>query len=196
MTSCAISRSRSEVERRPTLRAVRAVRKFSSTMLIAVAIVISTFATASMAAEPGSLAPHFEVSGTRENAPVKLSSYHGKLVYLDFWASWCGPCKHSFPWMNQLQTRYGAQGLQVLAVNLDAKHADALDFLSATPANFVIGFDPTGAVATQYGVIGMPSSVLIDADGKVVAMHAGFNDTDKEELEKLISQNLHRTASQ
>jgi thiol-disulfide isomerase/thioredoxin len=147
-------------------------------------------AVPSVAAEPGSVAAPFEVPGV--NGPLKLSAYRGKLVYLDFWASWCGPCRRSFPWMSRLQARYGAQGLQVLAVNLDAKHADAVDFLSAMPVNFAVGFDPEGKVAMSYGVQGMPSSVLIGPDGKVVAMHAGFNEADKAGLEKLISQNLAR----
>jgi thiol-disulfide isomerase/thioredoxin len=142
----------------------------------------------SMAAVPGSVAATFEVPG--QNGTLKLSAYRGKLVYLDFWASWCGPCKHSFPWMHDMQARLGEQGLQIVAINLDAKHADAIDFLATMPANFVIGFDPAGAVAKSYGVLGMPSSVLIGPDGNVLAMHSGFNDSDKAELEKLITQNL------
>jgi len=177
---------------RSVYRAAQSVRRFSAVMVIAVATTTGVFATSSMAADPGSLAPSFEVPGA--SGSVKLSAYQGKLVYLDFWASWCGPCRRSFPWMNQLQARYGAQGLQVVAVNLDAKHADAVSFLSETPATFTIGFDPAGTVATSYGVVGMPSSVLIGADGKVIAMHAGFNEGDKTELENLVSQNLHRMA--
>jgi len=140
------------------------------------------------AVEKGTEAPEFDVSG--QTANVKLSAYHGKLVYLDFWASWCGPCKKSFPWMNDMQKRYGAQGLQVIAVNLDAKRTDALEFLSIVPVGFTIGFDPAGSVARSYGVKGMPSSVLIAPDGHVIGMHEGFNDSDKAELEDRIRTSL------
>ena len=141
-----------------------------------------------LAVEQGTAAPEFDVTGQTGN--VKLSTYHGKLVYLDFWASWCGPCKKSFPWMNDMQKRYGAQGLQVLAVNLDAKRTDALEFLSIVPVGFTVGFDPAGGVARSYGVKGMPSSVLIAPDGQVIAMHEGFNDNDRAELEGRIRTSL------
>jgi thiol-disulfide isomerase/thioredoxin len=145
------------------------------------------------AIEQGANAPEFDVSGTNGN--VKLSALRGKLVYLDFWASWCGPCKRSFPWMNEMQKRYGAQGLQVVAVNLDAKHGDALDFLAATPATFTVGFDPAAGVARSYGVKGMPSSLLIGPDGRVIALHEGFNDNDRTELEGRIRANLKHIAN-
>lgn len=144
------------------------------------------------ALEQGASAPEFDILGTAGN--VKLSALHGKLVYLDFWASWCGPCKRSFPWMNEMQKRYGAQGFQVIAVNLDAKHGDALDFLAQTPATFTVGFDPEAGVARSYGVKGMPSSLLIGPDGRVIAHHQGFNDGDKAELEARISAHLKKIA--
>lgn len=147
-------------------------------------------AQASWAIDPGNTAPEFELGG--QHGPVKLSDFHGKLVYLDFWASWCDPCKRSFPWMNQLQTRFGPQGLQVLGVNLDRKRADADAFLAVVPANFAIGFDPGAAVARAYGLKGMPSSALIGRDGKVLLMHEGFNDTDKAELEHQIAVGLQQ----
>lgn len=142
----------------------------------------------SFATEPGSTAAPFALPGL--NRQVKLEDFRGKLVYLDFWASWCGPCRRSFPWMNDMQSRYGAQGLQIVGLNVDANRADAVGFLEAVPAMFTVGFDPEGAVAATYGIKGMPSSILIGPDGKVVAMHAGFNDADKLQLERLIKQNL------
>jgi cytochrome c biogenesis protein CcmG/thiol:disulfide interchange protein DsbE len=158
---------------------------FFSSLALAAGLVA---AFPSSALEQGAQAPEFVVGG--QAGDVTLSAFHGKLVYLDFWASWCGPCKKSFPWMNEMQKKYGAQGLQVVAVNLDAKRADALAFLSSQPAAFTIGFDSAAGVARSYGVKGMPSSVLIGPDGHVIALHEGFNDSDKAELESRISANL------
>jgi cytochrome c biogenesis protein CcmG/thiol:disulfide interchange protein DsbE len=133
---------------------------------------------------PGQTAPVFELAGPA--GAVRLDHYQGKLVYLDFWASWCGPCRHSFPWMNEMQTKYGPQGLQVVGINVDARTDDARSFLAATPARFVIAFDPAGAAPRQYGIKGMPSSVLIGPDGKVLFEHSGFREADRVELESRI----------
>ncbi|GGD00403.1 thiol:disulfide interchange protein [Undibacterium terreum] len=140
------------------------------------------------ALEKGSAAPAFDLNGI--DGQVKLAKYQGKLIYLDFWASWCGPCRQSFPWMNELQNKYGAQGLQVIGVNLDARNEDARTFLAGTPAHFVIAFDPAGATPRNYGVRGMPSSLLIGPDGKVLFEHSGFKDADKVELEEKIKASL------
>ncbi|TRZ55957.1 MAG: TlpA family protein disulfide reductase, partial [Rhodocyclaceae bacterium] len=98
-----------------------------------------------------------------------------------------GPCKESFPWLNELQIKYGARGLQIIGIDLDVKTEDGLRFLAQTPAAFTVAFDPSGKTAKQYGIKGMPSSVLIDRDGKVAYMHAGFNGVSREELEKAIT---------
>jgi cytochrome c biogenesis protein CcmG/thiol:disulfide interchange protein DsbE len=126
------------------------------------------------AASPGSPAPAFALEGRA--GPVSLAAYKGKFVYLDFWASWCGPCKRSFPWMGALQKRHGAGRLQVVAINVDTSRADAQLFLAENQADFVVAWDPAGMVAKQYAIKGMPSSVLIGPDGKVLQVHTGFND--------------------
>jgi cytochrome c biogenesis protein CcmG/thiol:disulfide interchange protein DsbE len=127
-------------------------------------------------------APDFALEG--RGAPVKLADLRGKYVYLDFWASWCAPCKRSFPWMASLQQRYGAAGLQVVAINVDTKRLDADQFLAATPAAFVIAFDPTGATPKKYAIKGMPSSVLIDPSGKIIATHTGFTADTPAQVER------------
>lgn len=121
---------------------------------------------------------------------VKLSDMAGSVIYLDFWASWCGPCRQSFPWMNQMQAKYKAKGFQVLAVNLDTKTDDAIKFLAQVPANFTVAFDPKGQTPRVYGVKGMPTSFLIDRNGKVLLQHAGFRPADEEELERQIQAAL------
>jgi len=137
-----------------------------------------------LALEPGQPAPALELSGV--SAPVGLSKLKGKLVYVDFWASWCGPCKQSFPWMNEMQAKYGARGLQILAVNVDAKRADADSFLASNPASFQIGFDTAGDAPKRYEVKGMPSSVLVGPDGKVIHVHNGFRADERKQLEDAI----------
>ncbi len=130
------------------------------------------------------LAPAFELPGAAGS--VSLADYRGKVVYLDFWASWCGPCRQSFPWMNRMQSQYGNRGLQIIGVNLDAKLPDARAFLTETPANFVVAYDPKGVTPRSYAVKGMPTSVLIGADGQVLYQHVGFVEADRAELERQI----------
>ncbi|MFP5390027.1 MAG: TlpA family protein disulfide reductase [Gammaproteobacteria bacterium] len=153
-----------------------------SPIILAACALLAAPAHASEAARP---APSFNLPGNA--GPVKLDAYKGKLVYLDFWASWCGPCRQSFPWMNEMQAKYGAKGFQVIGVNLDAKPDDAKAFLEKTPATFVVAFDQSGATPRSYGIKGMPSSVLIGPDGKVLYEHSGFRPADRAELEKRIS---------
>lgn len=126
------------------------------------------------------------------DASLDLSQYHGKVVYLDFWASWCKPCRHSFPWMNAMEKKYGADGLVIVAVDLDEQHADAVKFLQQVPADFTVVYDPEGKLAAQYAIIGMPSSFIIGRNGEVVQKHQGFFDDSpvkyEAELRQLLAQ--------
>jgi len=129
-------------------------------------------------------APGIVLPGVDEN--VKLEDFRGKVVYLDFWASWCIPCKKSFPWMDEIKQKYSDKGFEIIAVNLDKDRAAADDFLKGLNVSFTIAFDQSGDSAAQYKLKGMPSSYLIGRDGKVYASHIGFRDKDKVELEKAI----------
>ncbi len=146
--------------------------------------------SAALALEPGELAPALELTGVEAQQAVPVT---GKLTYVDFWASWCGPCRKSFPWMNEMQRKYAGQGLAIVAVNLDQERADADTFLQKIPAEFPIAFDPSGDAPTRYGVKGMPTSVLVGADGKVLEIHAGFNERDAAALEEMIRKHLGTT---
>ncbi len=121
-----------------------------------------------------------------------LAAHKGKAIYVDFWASWCGPCKQSFPWMNAMQDKYGAKGLQVIAVNVDSKRTDAERFLAKNPATFQITYDPKGDSAKSYAVKAMPTSLLIDRSGRVTHVHAGFRDEDRTDLEAKINAVLNK----
>lgn len=161
-----------------------------TTRVLRMALVLAAAleASSAFALDKGAAAPPFDLPG--KDGAVQLAKFQGKVVYVDFWASWCGPCRQSFPWMNEMQAKYGARGLQVVGVNLDAKTDDARRFLAETPARFTIAFDPAGATPRAYGIKGMPSSVLIGPDGKVVYEHAGFKEADRAELEQAIQKAL------
>lgn len=115
-----------------------------------------------------------------------------KLVYLDFWASWCVPCRHSFPWLNAMQKKYADRGLVIVGVNVDPDRADADRFLAAYPADFTLVMDPAGELAEQWRLQGMPSAVIIDASGQEVHRHIGFRADRTEDYENLIVELLHR----
>ena len=155
---------------------------------VAAAIALTLASPASHAVDVGQPAPDIELPGA--TGVQKLSDLKGKVVYLDFWASWCGPCKQSFPWMNDMQKKYGSKGLQVMAVNVDAKRADADNFLVANPAQFAVAFDAKGESPKRVGIKGMPTSVLIGVDGKVLAVHQGFRDEERGELEARLASAL------
>ncbi len=129
-------------------------------------------------------APAIELPGVDKN--VKLEDFKGKVVYLDFWASWCVPCKKSFPWMDEIRQKYSEKGFEIIAVNLDKDRSAADDFLKELDVSFTLAFDQSGDSAAQYKLKGMPTSYLIGCDGKVYASHIGFRDKDKVELEKAI----------
>jgi cytochrome c biogenesis protein CcmG/thiol:disulfide interchange protein DsbE len=116
----------------------------------------------------------FAATPARSAPPPELGEIKGKLVWVDFWASWCAPCRRSFPWLNQIQARYAAQGLQVIGVNLDEQRSAADAFLKEVPARFTLKFDPAGKLALKFNLQAMPSSFLLDASGNVLASHAGF----------------------
>ncbi|MDP2785483.1 MAG: TlpA disulfide reductase family protein [Sulfurimicrobium sp.] len=129
-------------------------------------------------------APAFSVAG--ETGKLNLSDFLGKVVYLDFWASWCGPCRASFKGLNEAHEKYAAKGLVVIAVNVDKDKELAAQFLKENPAKFRIGYDPEGGVAQAYQVKGMPSSYMIDRKGQLRATHVGYRAKDKSVLEEEI----------
>lgn len=116
--------------------------------------------------------------------PAELAPIEGKVVWVDFWASWCAPCRRSFPWLNTMQRKYGSRGLQIIAVNVDKDRALADQFLKETPAQFSLRFDPAGKLAKEFKVQAMPSSFVLDAQGNVLASHFGFKLANTDEYER------------
>ncbi len=170
---------------------MRVDRRAALQRALGVAAMWGVFDAGAQSLGRGAAAPDFELPGT--HAAITLSQYRGKVLYLDFWASWCGPCKQSFPWMNAMQVKYGAKGLQVLAINVDTKREDARKFLLSSPATFELAYDAQGLTPRLYGVKTMPSSYVIDRAGKVVAVHRGFAPEDSAALEQLVRLALEST---
>jgi thiol-disulfide isomerase/thioredoxin len=120
-------------------------------------------------------------------------SLKGKVVIVDFWASWCGPCKESFPVMDELQGRFGKQGLVILAVNVDETKGAMDDFLKEHPATFNIIRDAKKKLVSKVNIQSMPTSFVLNGEGKVVSVHKGFHgpETRKayvKEIEDLLKQ--------
>lgn len=136
------------------------------------------------AVEVGQAAP--SLSTLQAATPPSAGSNKSQVVYIDFWASWCGPCRESFPWMNQMQTKYGPQGLRIVAINVDQKPEDMKAFLKEFPATFEIVADPKGENPKMWGVKGMPTAFLVDDQGVVRKMHMGFKRAQADELEASI----------
>lgn len=137
----------------------------------------------------------FVASGLRSPAaaaaPVlDLGQYQGKVVVVDFWASWCVPCRRSFPWLNDMRAKYGEQGLVIIGVNVDAERADADKFLATIPARFGIVYDPKGELATLHRVSAMPTSLVFDRTGALVTRHLGFQNAKRDEYEATLRQAL------
>lgn len=135
-------------------------------------------------------APSFTLSG--DKGTISLKQFRGKVVYLDFWASWCVPCRKSFPWMNMMQEKYKSEGLVVLGINLDESKEAAKKFLQQVPANFTIAYDPDGETPGQYHVEVMPTSYVVDRKGNIVLAHRGFKKSQSAEMESKISAILRK----
>jgi thiol-disulfide isomerase/thioredoxin len=112
-----------------------------------------------------------------------LESYRGRVVYLDFWASWCKPCQKSFPWMNQLVRQFPPERFSVVTINLDEQTEDMYDFLQRVEADFDVYHDASASLAKKFKLEGMPTSFLIDRDGKLHSRHVGFYESKKKQLE-------------
>jgi thiol-disulfide isomerase/thioredoxin len=132
----------------------------------------------------------FIVSNTTAAPALDLTEFRGKVVVLDFWASWCVPCRRSFPWMNSMVEKYEDDGLVIIGVNMDSDPAESAAFLQKYPARFRIVNDSEGILARQYDVIAMPSSYVFDRKGQLVTRHLGFKVKRQDEYEAVVVETL------
>jgi thiol-disulfide isomerase/thioredoxin len=150
---------------------------------------LAVAAGAASGVTPGSPAPPLALAAA-SGETVDLAKLRGKLVYVDFWASWCSPCKRSFPWMNEMHRKYAGKGLAIVAVNVDKRREDADRFLKTMPAQFAVVYDAAGTTPAAWQVKAMPTSYLVDASGSVVLVESGFRDERRDEVEQRIRSAL------
>ena len=159
-------------------------------LLIAITILITICGFNANASEVGEPAPQFTLPSLLQDQATSLTQFSGKVIYLDFWASWCAPCRTSFPLLNKLYQKLKDQGFEVVAINLDEDKANAEKFLKDFPVTFTILRDSKGEWADKYVVESMPTSFIIDRQGVIKNIHHGFVSDDINELEQKIVQLL------
>lgn len=160
----------------------------TSNLVFLLCVLAMTSLVADAAPIPGS-----DVNLESASGNISLNDLRGKVVYLDFWASWCGPCRKSFPWMNTMHGKYADKGLVIIAVNEDSNREDAEKFLEKIPADFKIAFDPDNKLAEMLKLEAMPSSYLIAKDGSIIRKHLGFKTAKMDDYEARIRNALGLT---
>lgn len=148
-----------------------------------VAVLLSLLASlvvsnAALALEAGDRAPDFSAPSLDGKGNVSLAQYRGKVVYLDFWASWCAPCLKAIPEIEAMRKELAGENFQIVAVNLDQQTKKALRFLEKNPIGYPSASDPKGRLPKQFGVDTMPTSYLIDGQGVIRHVHRGFQRGD------------------
>jgi peroxiredoxin len=154
---------------------------------IALLVLIAFSTVAYSAQEMNQPAPDFTLKSL-SGKNLKLSEYRGNVVLLNFWASWCGPCREEMPLLNYLHNRYEAVGFVVLGVNVEEQSEMARSYIVDRPVDFPILLDNTNEVSKLYKVIAMPSTVLIDRNGNMRYLHQGFKAGDEKKYKKLVKK--------
>jgi thiol-disulfide isomerase/thioredoxin len=167
-------------------RARRGVFATARCALILSAVFLSGLPASAI--EPGEKAPNFSAARLEGSGTLKLSDYRGKVVYLDFWASWCAPCLKAVPALESLRGEFPASKFQILAVNVDKKTKKALKFLAKQSVGYPSVSNPRGDIPGKFDLETMPSSYLIDQNGVVRYVHKGFRDGDLDVIRKEVGR--------
>ena len=124
-------------------------------------------------------APDFTLK-SHAGSNLKLSEHRGEVVLINFWASWCGPCRQEMPLLSELHDKYKSLGFTVLGVNVEEDSSDARKLLSQMPVTFPVLYDNDSTVSKQYDVVAMPSTVLVDRNGNMRYLHKGYKPGEEE----------------
>jgi peroxiredoxin len=172
------------MHRRRTIRWVRGALAASVTILSL------GLAPSALALGAGDAAPAFSLPDLEGKGKVDLSQYRGKVVWLDFWASWCPPCLSSLPELEKMRKQMPAKEFQIVAINVDKDPKKARKFLKKNPVGYPSASDPKGSMPEMFGLETMPTSYLIDRDGTIKHVHKGYRDGDiksiRREVRKLV----------
>ena len=147
--------------------------------LIAIAA-LSLSLPVTAAVTTNSPAPQFSLD-SQSGKPLSLAQFKGQVVMLNFWASWCGPCRQEMPLLDNIYKKYSKAGFTMIGVNVEPDTKAANDWLRQTPVSFPIVYDTQSKVSELYGVSGMPSTVIVDRKGTVRMIHRGYKPGDEEE---------------
>jgi peroxiredoxin len=151
------------------------IRRFPIAALAAAMIALALPAGSTVGSQP---APVFTLAN-RAGGEVSLAALKGKVVMINFWASWCGPCRQEFPALDQIYGKYKPMGFEMVGINVESEKADAEKFLGATPVSFPILFDPENKVSGSYGVSAMPTTFLVDRQGRLRWQHRAYKPGDE-----------------
>lgn len=142
------------------------------------------------AVQEGQPAPPCAAIAAGSLEKLDFNAYQGKVILIDFWATWCPPCKKSMPFLNDLRNRRLQDGFEIIGINVDEDSEEAKQFLGNHPLDYQIAFDPSGDCPGKFEVKAMPSAYLVDKSGKVRNIHLGFRDEDRAMIQERISSLL------
>jgi thiol-disulfide isomerase/thioredoxin len=158
--------------------------KFLISLLVTIVLMGTAYAQVS--------APLFSGTSINTGEQINLKDYRGKVVFIDFWASWCPPCLASLPAYDQMREEIGTDDFELIAINVDEDTQDGRDFLENHPVRYPVLADPDGEIGIPYGIRTLPHSFLLDRDGNIVVSFRSFREGDelklRKEIEALLSQ--------
>jgi thiol-disulfide isomerase/thioredoxin len=149
-----------------------------ATLALGASVASPLLAVSPGASAPSGPAPAFELA-SMAGKPVNLAQYKGQVVMINFWASWCGPCRQEMPLLEQLHKKYKPMGFTMIGVNVEPDSTAGTNWLKATPVTFPILFDTRSEVSKLYSVSGMPSTVIVDRKGNLRWLHRGYKPGDE-----------------